>query len=513
MKRILTTLMAMALVLSATLPVLANAIGFNVKGQWMMAFGVGDNSLSKEGRELRREDDFAVRQRIFLQLDARASENLSGTLQLHIGPQQWGHAATGGALGTDGTPVKVRQACIDWQIPNTSMQLRMGLQYFILPNAAGGSAIFDTRTAGIVGNYAFNDTVGLSAFWIRPFNDNFDASSPYESRDKNNNYLDNMDLWGLSLPVQMDGFSVTPWVMYGIQGRNAQKFADYRTNNLMDGYPAVTLNPWLNGLDANGMNVTNFNPASKVYGSMFWAGLPIIISAFEPWNFEIDLNYGFVESMGRYDAIKRNNPSDVERGSSQRQGWLVKALAEYKTDWGVPGIFAWYASGDDGNVKNGSERMPSLCAYGSFTSYLGDGNEHWGPGLTYFDHALNYAGTWGVGVQIRDVSLVENLSQTLRVAYWGGTNSPAMVKYMDQALAWDSTYMYSDGPYLTTNDGLLEVNFISKYDIYENLTANLELGYVANFIDNSTWKRGYQNWGSYSKQDMWKAQLLIKYSF
>ncbi len=80
--------------------------------------------------------------------------------------------------------------------------------------------------------------------------------------------------------------------------------------------------------------------------------------------------------MGRYDIIKRGNPGGdiVRRESTQRQGWLAKALVEYKFEWGVPGIFGWYASGDDGNVKNGSERLPSIAGAGNFTSFIGDGN-------------------------------------------------------------------------------------------------------------------------------------------
>ena len=89
---------------------------------------------------------------------------------------------------------------------------------------------------------------------------------------------------------------------------------------------------------------------------MFWAGLPVAITAFDPLNIEFDINYGYVEAMGRYDVLKRGVESVL--GSSKREGWLVKALVEYKMDWGTPGIFGWYASGDDGNVKNGSERLP-----------------------------------------------------------------------------------------------------------------------------------------------------------
>ena len=66
---------------------------------------------------------------------------------------------------------------------------------------------------------------------------------------------------------------------------------------------------------------------------------------------------------------------------------------------------------------------------------------------------------------------------------------------------------------MATNDGLLEINMINVYKIYENLSVNLELGYIANFYDNDTWKRDYQNFGSFQKQDDWKAQLVFCYDF
>ncbi len=36
---------------------------------------------------------------------------------------------------------------------------------------------------------------------------------------------------------------------------------------------------------------------------MFWAGLPVAITAFDPLNIEFDINYGYVEAMGRYDVL------------------------------------------------------------------------------------------------------------------------------------------------------------------------------------------------------------------
>ena len=235
---------------------------------------------------------------------------------------------------------------------------------------------------------------------------------------------------------------------------------------------------------------------------------------FDPLHIEFDINYGYSEAMGRYDVLKRGVES--VRASTGRQGWLAKALVEYKLDWGVPGIFGWYASGDDGNVKNGSERMPSIAGAGNFTSFVGDGNLSWSPVANGCDWSMSYAGTWGIGAQLKDMSFIENVSHTFRLAYWGGTNATSMVKYMKDASSWQAGYG-GDGPYLTTNDGLLEFNLVNTWQAYEHLSVNLELGYVANMIDKDTWKKaGYNNGagnGSFDKQDAWKAQVVFQYSF
>ena len=66
---------------------------------------------------------------------------------------------------------------------------------------------------------------------------------------------------------------------------------------------------------------------------------------------------------------------------------------------------------------------------------------------------------------------------------------------------------------LTTNDGLLEFNFLTNWQIYDNLECVTELGYIANFMDDSTWKKDYSGFGSYQKQDAWKAQVYFQYTF
>lgn len=513
MKKICTLLLCAGMLLSAASG--ANAIDFKAKGQWLVGFALSDTDLIHKYRaadhvkHTNMQDQFHAAQRVRLQLDAVASESLSGTVFFEIGNQRWGQGDTGGALGADSTNViKLKRAYIDWMVPETELKVRMGIQGIVLPNAAGGSAIMDTDAAGISANYKINDNVSVSALWVRPLNDNFSGYNDDHEKIGTANYLDNMDLFSLMVPISLDGVDVTPWVMYGFKGKNAMKDIEewegfhngFSTN---DGNLPYSLYPYP-GIN----NIYNMGGTGKSYGSMIWAGLPISITAFDPLNIELDINYGYVEAMGRYWADK-SYERIMKRSSTERQGWLAKALIEYKMDWAVPGIFGWYASGDDGNPKNGSERMPSVVPMGTFTSFLGDGNLGW----IWNDYALDYSGTWGIGLQIRDISFIENLSHTFRAAYWGGTNDTGMIKYMNDSYAWNDGWGSATSPYLTTEDGLLEFNLVNNYQMYENFNVNLELGYVANFMSNSAWDKAGNRNTSFSKQDAWKAQLVFEYSF
>ncbi|MBQ7738447.1 MAG: outer membrane homotrimeric porin [Desulfovibrionaceae bacterium] len=497
----------------------AQAVDFKAKGEWRVAFGLGNANLHG-GKGMSKNDLFGATQRLRLQLDAVASENLSGRVWFEIGYTDWGRngngGSSGGALGADGVNVKVKNAFIDWIVPETDLQIRMGLQNFTLPNAAGGSAIFGTGdVAAITGSYQFTDEVGLTAFWLRPVNDNFEGTWGRNKNRTDAHYLDNLDLFGLTLPLNFEGIELVPWLIYGFIGRNA--LDEYRQGwRTQDGNLGQTL-------FANvGSSARYFNfRHTKAYSSMFWGGLPVKISAWDPVNFELEFNYGYVEGFGR-DAVKNFKTDHNKQADSKRAGWLIKALIEYKLDWGVPGIFGWYASGDDGDVKNGSERLPTIKANGKFTSFMGAAGQDFWPGDSFkgsfCEKSLGYAGTWGVGAQIRDISFWEDLKHTLRIAYWGGTNDPSMVKYFATANSWDNTNGY-EGPYLTTNDGLIEINIDNAYKIYDNLELALDLGYIVNLMDRGTWKHSVA-WngegvtrGNMSKHDAWKAQLTFNYTF
>lgn len=518
MKRIMTLLLAAGMVFGAATG--ATAVDLNMKGQWLFGFGYLDNSLvQKQGGKrtaAANSDKFAAMQRLRLQMDAVASESLSGTVMFEIGDTTWGNANSGGALGADGRIVEVMRAYIDWIVPNTELKFRMGLQGVAFPSVVGGSAIMDENAAAITASWRFNDNVALTGLWMRPYNDNFSgATTANNGYNEPANYLDNMDIFLLSLPLTFDGIKVTPWASMGFAGSNTFNGTSWKASNTVGehGVDAGTA-VWKGLMPINaptaGKDGNNFN---RAYGNMFWAGLPIGITALDPWNFELDLNYGYSEGFGRYNSVNASNGL-VKRADSKREGWMARGLVEYKMDWGTPGLFGWYASGDDSNVKNGSERMPTLAPCGNISSFMGDGAERgWsvftnGWNNAGYDVMLSYSGTWGLGAQIANLTFMEDLSHTVRVAYWGGTNSPSMIKYMDQ----NANFRGGEGLYLTTNDGLVEVNVDTTYKIYENLTATLELGYIANVVDTSTWNRHFRD-SNISKGDAIKAALIFNYSF
>ncbi len=492
------------------------AVDLKASGLWQFGFGVGIDTLADKasGKHLHSgisNDKFKARQRIRQFFDAVVSESLSGTVGFEIGHIRWGQASTGGALGADGKIVKLRQAYIDWMVPESPVKVRMGIQNVTLPSVAGDSNIMsDTEVAAITAAWDITENVGLTAMWARPYNDNYDG--------KQRDYLDNIDAFMLSLPLRFEDAEITPWVMYGTQGKNA-----FREPNGHGGYNYV-----FQGNDAGNQvgslgaipfgNVNQQRGASPAYGSLFWFGLPVKYSP-DPWNFEFEFDYGYAESMGRYSVEKSwyGTPYATQRVRTQREGWLAKALVEYKLDWMTSGIFGWYATGDDGNLKNGSRRIPFFYAETRLTSILGDDTCLYG-GIGGNDRSLSFDGTWGLGLRFKDISFIPRVKHLLRATYIQGTNSPDMVKYAaylsrgvyDPSLAWQGVSGTLDY-YLTTRDHLLEFNFHNVVDIYENLKMGVEFSYVVNGLDKSLWKQAGNT--TFSKSDMWVADVVFNYSF
>ena len=469
MKRIVTLLLAAGLVLGAAAG--SQAADIKAKGNWTFTWQLGDQTFAKHSGK----DNFTAKQRLRTQIDVIASESLKGVLFLEMGDQNWGKSNDGASLGTDGKIIKVRYSYVDWVIPQTDAKVRMGLQNFSLPGFISNSPILGGGAAdgaGITLSGQFTENVGASLFWLRAENDNADSNSVKQ-------YSDAMDFVGLTVPMTFDGVKVTPWGMYGAIGRDSLPSASPAS-----GQNGVTMADRLLPAMGNGLAVGNYDR----HGNAWWAGVASELTYFDPFRFALDAAYGSVD-MGSYRAADNKN-FDMERA-----GWFASILGEYKMDYFTPGVLFWYASGDDSNAYNGSERMPTVEGSWTASSYGYDDNF----GRDSCDMiGLSNTGTMGVYLQAKDISFMEDLTHIFRVGFVKGTNNTEMVRS-----GWASL-----GLYLTTADKAWEVNFDTQYKIYKDLTLGVELGWINLDLNEDVWK----NANSY-KDNIYRGAVTLQYTF
>ena len=166
-------------------------------------------------------------------------------------------------VAADGTVVEVKNAWLDWMVPDTDIKVRMGLQGFFLPSMTTGSQVWGDDAAGITASWQINENVALTALWARLYNDNFQG---YGDDGLRKNYMDNVDVAALLLPLTFDGFRLTPWAMYAGIGPNSLD-ADHANDWKSVGVSGIQ---YLAGmLPAGG---ASHNSRMDLYGNAFWAG-------------------------------------------------------------------------------------------------------------------------------------------------------------------------------------------------------------------------------------------------
>lgn len=524
MKKLATLLIAAGLVFGATAPA-ANAIDFKAKGEWVMSFDYGQNGGFTGGNGRTgyngKEDEFEAKQRLRLQLDAVASENLSGTVFFEIGNTTWGKSDEGGALGADGKIVEVRRAYIDWMVPNTELKVRMGLQGMSIPSyTMKKSQVFEDDVAGITLSYQFTDNVAATVFWARPYNDNFSGDDRH-GYDKTS-FMDNVDVFGLTIPLTFDGIKVTPWGMIAALGPNAfanndeqgnyhtfGNFGDLGTSKAQ--MQAGLLPAW--GVTGSGSQ-TAATTKLEQYATAWWAGITADITYFDPFRVAFDFMGGGVQ----WDNSRLN-----------RAGWMAALLVEYKMDWGIPGIVGWYASGDNSNLGDGSERMPYLSlgnGDNQFSNFAFDGHPYIAREGAL---AQSMTGTWGVGLRVRDMSFIEDLKHTFRVNLIGGTNDHGILRQLskrgwvggpeqqnDYYTSYDGNGYGFKGLYMTDQDTALEISLHNEYKMYENFTIMLDASYMALWLEDTKYKgvrRALSGTTGSEQRDNWNVNVSFVYSF
>jgi hypothetical protein len=388
----------------------------------------------------------------------------------------------------------------------------MGLQYLALPGTTMRNPVFGADVAGIVISSPITDWLAATAFWIRPFDNYRNGDTQDGALVPDRNISDAVDVFGLVLPITMDGWSLTPYFLYGWVGAQSGLY-EYVFVNASNNAPQQQL-------------VTADDSRAKAW----WLGTNFDLTMFDPFRFQLDVIYGHlnradVQPYGSWvngSWINRNNGNWTDFNTNWgTEGWYIGAVLDYKLDFMTPGIFGWWASGDSkSDYEEGMlGRLPVVG--------IDDGwgmNSFGNVGFYYNNHDENAVtswtgvGTWGIGIQLADITFIENLSHTIRLSYYRGTNDPDIVKDYGNAPGPGGAainaapFKYAIDPlYMTSNDYAWEVNFDHKYQIYENLTTVLELGYIRLHSDRDTW----ENYASGDKENdnAWKAELMFRYSF
>ncbi len=506
MKKLLTLLLAAGMIVSAVNG--ASAVEMKVSGAWQTSFTFADNLFGDGGllkKDYKADPDehgnypdpetghFKANQRVRINLDMVAGEYLSGRVQLQAGISEWGTKDVGSA----GDTVTARLAYLDWMIPTTDVLVRMGRQEVAMPAYTFGSPVFDSVIDGVMISAPINDMVALNLGWLRPHA----GSNVWDDKYTPHNAV---DLAYLGLDVAADGFKVTPWGMIGFAGSNAAKgitwgedgpvrpdssyFGAGGTVVDMEDREAFDINgkPFLRDADGNQVAAKYVDSRTLLY----WVGIGGELTLFDPFKFTADFVYS-------------GNNAD---GYAERDGWYAALGAEMKTSFATPFVRGWYASGDDADSR-GSGRMLSVDDSGTFdaSSIYFDANGLLGATIDN----RNPAGTWGVQAGVKNVSFIEDLTHALSVTYFQGTNNSNRLNVNSDERIWlaDPT----DVNYMTTKDSAWSIDFLSSYELYQNLTANLLLSYLITDFDEKIRPLGVD--GHYKFDNAFRGTLNFTYAF
>lgn len=423
-----------------------------------------------------KDDAFHAYQRFRITFEFIANENLKAVTRLHYGDARMGAEGdrTGGLDIGSRYNVQWDRAYLDFMVPNTQVNLKMGLQPVTLPGNLG-SHILDDNVWGLTGSAPINDMVAVTLGWARLQDDV--TSGPAAGRAGESS-KDEIDMFFALLPVTLDGFQFTPFAAYARAEKNAFELA----------------------------------VADPKSSNHYWFGVSASMDLFDPIVVLADFNYGGNTRLG-------NDVAGDKVGATA--GWIAALAVQYNMDMFTPMIFGMYESGhskDSADNGKTGRVMPSLggdlWGVSSF-GFSGSNFRHNAIGQLSLDGAMNQAlglpagtiegnampyaatGKWALGFKLKDITFIDKMTHTFNVAYYRGTNHK------------DNTALF------TTEDSAWEVNFDTQYQLYEELVAVLELGYLSvNLKKDSDFEAatGFKR-NKILDDDSFKAALGLRYRF
>ncbi len=413
MKRIITLALAAGLFLGAS--VQANAAEINISGKMVMTGAFADDLDLIDGGA--GNADFDVHQRLEVGIDIVNSENLKAHIRFRAPSNViWGSGPL--SVGGGNLSILLKQAYVDWFVPTTDVMVRMGLQPVHLPTTLGSPVIDDTM-AGVSVIAPINDMVTFTAHWFRPWDTTTNGINS-----------ESVDVFAITVPMNFDGFSVTPWAAYALAGENLA------------------------------------TPAYMVAEDNWWIGFASQFNMFDPFTFAIGAAYG------------RNSDINTGLGTSiDASGWIVDAKFAYATMYGTPALFGWYASGDDYQDSDLGRLIPvqyypgggNASGWGNVTTAFFDQSQH---GIAPTAGVTTPAGTWALGLSYSGFQPMDDLTLGGHVMWVNGTNElePGSISTVD---------------YMDKDASVVELAAYATYEIYKDLQAAFEVNYLIEDLDNA----------------------------
>ena len=398
---------------------MASATELKVKGN-LDVYGMWSANLLDHDSDLGDADNYFTTQRMRTYFTFLANETLKAVLGLEM-DQIWGQG-TGGDWGTDGKGnIEIKHAYLDFNFPDTAVNVKAGLQYVALPGVFG-NPVFDDDAAALVVSAPINDMFGVAVGYTRGADS---IANVQDGLGQSYDLSDDMDMAFIAAPITLDGFSITPYFAYAWIGDDVN-FA---------GQQGVS-------------SAVAANLAADTDTTVWVLGANAELTMFDPLTFAADLIYG----VGSGDDYKT-------------KGWYGALAASYKMDMLTATLFGTYGSGakDDADRDN---YLPTLAEGWGLTPYIGGVRAFSTTYDTFAPVSDDGTGVWTVGLVLDKITFVDNLSHKLVIAYAKGTSDK------DAGVAFDE------------KDSGWEVYFVNKYMIYENLAAINELGFFkANLKD------------------------------
>jgi hypothetical protein len=435
---------------------------------WSHQYFTGWNSTAN-----RTADPFTIWQRVRLRTDFIANEGLKFRLGIRVNNSAWGNGTY--TVDNPAPVIDVYQAFIQFKWPGTDIEFTIGMQDLDLPISSdmicANPVLGGVRgTAALVDIPVIDGTLSIRGGFYRFLDSNrdFDPTTTQVP--------DEFDAYFLSLPITREGFAATPWALLGVTGRNAS-FASVgaggaganqtlASNLFSAGYPLLP------------------HGQQNALAPYWWVGGSVAFTMLDPFKFYADFIYG---------------------QGNKRKGRFLDVGAEYTGfDVLTPQLTFWYASGEDGDTMNGSERMPIITsAWGPGNSFLFDSSQEYNKSFM----GVDYLGAWGFIATLDKISFVKDLSSRVSFTFAKGMNSPRALR--QGVLLWGYGNYFQMGRELAPTEHVLAVNIDSQYNIFSKLALIMETGWAHGQFDSSVWGRRLveQSRGG----DAWKFTIGFRY--